>query len=310
MGNFALLLKRYSVPTIFLVVGIAVLYVAFSGNQAIQFKISGVLMLLGSLFSFLNTSDRSNVVTNWAIGGVSLALAAYATIASYNSVETTRTHQEDYKKTKLTAERNLQDLRTIQSAFLKRYGKYAATWEELLGFAENDYVWEDDDAGSVPARRITPEELKYLVSIGFKTSKDGVVTVYKVNQAIDNKMTEEEAVALSKMKTIPEDLVGFKRDSVKVQFIETTFIRNQSYMKERLDLGLGDFNTKALRYIPGKENQEWKLKSKILKGQDGTITHATRISGTIPFSKYENGEPEEMFFGNLQTGDLKGSWED
>jgi hypothetical protein len=310
MGNFALLLKRYSVPTIFLVVGIAVLYVAFSGNQAIQFKISGVLMLLGSLFSFLNTSDRSNVVTNWAIGGVSLALATYATIASYNSVETTRTHQEDYKKTKLTAERNLQDLRTIQSAFLKRYGKYAATWEELLGFAENDYVWEDDDAGSVPARRITPEELKYLVSIGFKISKDGVVTVYKANQAIDNKMTEEEAVALSKMKTIPEDLVGFKRDSVKVKFIETTFIRNQSYMKERLDLGLGDFNTKALRFIPGTENQEWKLESKILKGQDGTTTHATRISGTIPFSKYENGEPEEMFFGNLQTGDLKGSWED
>lgn len=310
MGNFALLLKRYSVPTIFLVVGIAVLYVAFSGNQAIQFKISGVLILLGSLFSFLNTSGRSNIVTNWAIGGVSLALATYATIASYNSVETTRTHQEDYKKTKLTAERNLQDLRTIQSAFLKRYGKYAATWEELLGFAENDYVWEDDDAGSVPARRITPEELKYLVSIGFKMSKDGVVTVYKANQAIDNKMTEEEAVALSKMKTLPGDLVGFKRDSVKVKFIETTFIRNQSYMKERLDLGLGDFNTKALRYIPGTENQEWKLESKILKGQDGTTTHATRISGTIPFSKYENGEPEEMFFGNLQTGDLKGSWED
>ena len=310
MGNFALLLKRYSVPTIFLVVGIAVLYVAFSGNQAIQFKISGVLILLGSLFSFLNTSGRSNIVTNWAIGGVSLALATYATIASYNSVETTRTHQEDYKKTKLTAERNLQDLRTIQSAFLKRYGKYAATWEELLGFAENDYVWEDDDAGSVPARRITPEELKYLVSIGFKMSKDGVVTVYKANQAIDNKMTEEEAVALSKMKTLPGDLVGFKRDSVKVKFIETTFIRNQSYMKERLDLGLGDFNTKALRYIPGTENQEWKLESKILKGQDGATTHATRISGTIPFSKYENGEPEEMFFGNLQTGDLKGSWED
>ncbi len=310
MGNLALLLKRYSVPTIFLVVGIAVLYVAFSGNQAVQFKISGILILLGSVFSFLNTSERSNVVTNWAIGGVSLALATYATIASYNSVETTRTHQEDYKKTKHTAERNLQDLRTIQSAFLKRYGKYAATWEELLGFAENDYVWEDDDAGSVPARRITPEELKFLVSIGYKISKDGVVTVYKANQAIDNKMTEEEAVALTKMKNVPADLVGFKRDSVKVKFIETTFIRNQSYMKERLDLGLGDFNTKALRYIPGTENQEWKLESKILKGQDGTTTHATRISGAIPFSKYENGDPEEMFFGNLQTGDLKGSWED
>jgi hypothetical protein len=310
MGNFALLLKKYSVPTIFLIIGISVLYVAFSGNQAVQFKISGVLILLGSLFSFLNTFEKSNVYTNWAIGGISLALASYATVASFYSVETTRTHQEDYKKTKLTAERNLQDLRTIQTAYLKRYGRFATSWDELISFAENDYVWEDDDAGSVPARRITPDELKYLVSIGFKISKDGVVTVYKANQAIDNKMTEEEAIALSKMKTIPADLVGFKRDSLKVKFIETTFIRNQSYMKERTDLGLGDFNTKALRYIPGTNKQEWKLESKILKGQDGTTTHATRISGTIPYSKYENGEPEEMYFGNLQTGDLKGSWED
>lgn len=310
MQNLTLLLKRYSVPTIFLVIGIAVLYVSLSSNQAIQFKISGVLILLGSLFSFLNTSERSNVLANWVIGGVSLALALYATIASYNSVVTTGNHQKDYKKTVLTAERNLQDLRTIQTAYIKRYGRYAATWDELISFVNNDYVWEDDDEGSVPSRRITTDELKYLVSIGFKLTKDGVVTVYKANQAIDNKMTEEEAVAISKMKVIPADLIGFKRDSVKVKFVETTFSRNQSYMKERMDLGLGDFNAETLRIIPGTDNKEWILTSKILKGQDGTVAQATRISGFIPISKYENGEPEEMYFGNLQTGDLKGSWED
>ena len=310
MGNFALYLKKYSVPAIFLVVGLGVLYLAFSGNQAIQFKISGILIILGSVFSFLNTSERGNATTTWVIGGLSLILATYATISSIYSVETTRSHQEEYKRTKLTAERNLQDLRTIQIAFFKRYSKYAVTWDELLNFAKNDFIWEDDDAGSVPARRITPEELKYLASIGFKTIKDGQVIIYKANQAIDNKMTEEEAIALSKMKNVPADLVGFKRDSLKVKFIETTFTRNQSYMKEREDLNLGEFNVQSLRYIPSTDKKEWNLESKTLKGNDGSITYAVRISGFIPFSKYENGDPEEMFFGNLLSGDLKGSWED
>jgi len=306
MENFLLLLKKYSIPTIFLIVGIGVLFVSYDRDQPLEFKIGGFLILLGALLSFLSTWNRVGVRGKWVIGALSLALAGYATITSYISVDKTYIHDIEYKKLKLSAEQNLKDVKVIQIAFQKKYGKYATSWKQLIQFAESDWVWEEVKTGSTPSRRIKPEELKYLVSIGFKDNINGVETIYKANQAIDKNMSEKEAVALSKMVPVPIDLSGFKRDSVLVNFLQRTFTRNQSYLESRNE-ELGDFDPKVLRYIPGTDNKEWSFDYKLLNNEK---TCNIKIYGTLPMSEYENGEPLEMFLGDLESGGLKGSWED
>lgn len=310
MDNFSLIFKKYSLPAIFLVLGVGILYVYITDDQSSQFLVAGLLILLGAVFSLIHVLGKSTPLTNWAIGGVSMILALYAAFSTFQSVSDTQNHQENYRRAKLMAERNLQDLRTIQTAFNKKYGKYADSWEQLMEFTKSDFIWEDDDEGSVPSRRITPEELEYLASIKFTVLKDGEPLTYKKTQAIDNKMTEKEAIALCGMDPRPNDLIGFKRDSIKVSFIETTFTKNQSYTKERMDNDLGPFNVENLKIIPMGDGREWDYNFKQLIDADSNTVSYIRIGGLLPFSKYENGNVEEIFFGDTLSPSLKGSWED
>lgn len=311
MEKYAVLFKKFSLPAIFLIVGLSIIYVAVTQNQSIQFKISGVLITLGAVFSFLNISGKSNPMTNWAIGGLSILLAIYATFATFSSVKETLTHQENYRRSKLISERNLQDLRTIQKAYNKKYGTYAIDWDELFNFAKSDSIWEDFDKGSVPSRRITLDELKYLSSIKFTILKDGEPYTYKRTQAIDNKMTEDEAIALCKMDPLPKDLVGFVRDSVAKKFIETTFTSNKSYMKERDDNDLGPFSIENLKIIPLSDGTEWKFETKKSFDADSNMVVQIKIGGLLPYAEYEGGEKEEIYFSNFKDGSsLKGTWED
>ena len=301
MQNFSVLLKKYSVPFLFSALGIVLIVVSLVTEQPFEFILASIIILICSVFLFLTVSGSiSNKITNM-IGGVSLVLAAYAFYTALSSVGSSIQHNNDYALMKGLAIRNLKDVQTAQKEYEKKYGVFAADWNTIINFIENDSIADIVRKGSVPNRKITEKERDYLIQFG----------LYKKGQAIDNKMTDLEAYYLSKSDICPPELATFKRDTVMVSFIETTFTKNRGYLTEREQNNYGEFNAKKLRYIPfTKDKVEWNIDT-VMKPSGTDTVCFFRLEGILPIPENEGAKADEiMALGSLLEFNLSGSWED
>lgn len=301
MQNFSVLLKKYSVPFLFSALGIVLIVVSLVTEQPFEFILASIIILICSVFLFLTVSGSvSNKITNM-IGGVSLVLAAYAFYTALSSVGSSIQHNNDYALMKGLAIRNLKDIQVAQKEYEKKYGVFAADWNAIISFIENDSIADIVRKGSVPNRKITEKERDYLIQFG----------LYKKGQAIDNKMTDLEAYYLSKSDICPPELITFKRDTVMVSFIETTFTRNSGYLTEREQNNYGEFDAKKLRYIPFTNDKvEWNVDT-VMKPSGTDTVCFFRLEGILPIPENEGAKADEiMALGSLLEFNLSGSWED
>lgn len=300
MQNIAILIKKFSVPFIFGLIGFVLLIVGLIKEQSVEFIFSAVVILGSAIISAFNVSGILSAKMTKIIGFISLAMALLVLGFTYTSISETVEHNKNYKACKGLSIRNLRDVQTAQKAYLSKNNVYAHDWNTLITFIEEDSIAILDAEGSVPSRKITEKERDYLIRFN----------LYKRGQAIDNKMTELEAYYLSKSPEIPVELIGFRRDTINVSFIETTFSKNRSYVKERKDNGYGEFSAENLRYIPFTDNKKtWKIDTaSVVIGSDTLPT--VRIEGILPMSEIKGASRKEtMFFGKLDNSDLSGSWE-
>ena len=197
--------------------------------------------------------------------------------------------------------RNLKDIQTAQKEYQKKYGDFAADWNTIINFIENDSIADIVRKGSVPNRKITEKERDYLIQFG----------LYKKGQAIDNKMTDLEAYYLSKSDICPPELTTFKRDTIMVSFVETTFTKNRGYLTEREQNNYGEFNAKKLRYIPFTNDKvEWNIDT-VMKPSGTDTVCFFRLEGILPIPENEGAKADEiMALGSLLEFNLSGSWED
>jgi hypothetical protein len=292
-NKFSVLFKKYSVPVLLLALGITLLIIGITKEQGPMFMLSSVLMFIAGGLSLLYSSGKMKTLFLVIFG----ALAGIAGIVmlsfSWTEVSTEiRTQNRNELLTK-TAKQNLEDVIYIQKEYQEKNGVYAGTWDEVTDFVKTgtvDYVFSE---GSVPNRKITPEERKFL---------------YNDNRPIDFKMTEDEAYRLSKWGDNPlkKDFEGFRRDTVQVSLLKSKF-QSRSYLEARTISGLGPFYPDSLRYIPmTKGKEEWSLATvDSLLTPDSTYAPAIEVTGTLPFIK------EKMSFGSLTSPkELNGSWED
>ena len=301
MQNFSVLLKKYSVPFLFSALGIVLIVVSLVTEQPFEFILASIIILICSVFLFLTVSGSvSNKITNM-IGGVSLVLAAYAFYTALSSVGSSIQHNNDYALMKGLAIRNLKDVQTAQKEYEKKYGVFAADWNTIINFIENDSIADIVRKGSVPNRKITEKERDYLIQFG----------LYKKGQAIDNKMTDLEAYYLSKSDICPPELATFKRDTVMVSFMETTFTKNRGYLTEREQNNYGEFKAKKLRYIPFTNDKvEWNIDT-VMKPSGTDTVCFFRLEGILPIPENEGAKADEiMALGSLLEFNLSGSWED
>lgn len=301
MQNFSVLLKKYSVPFLFSALGIVLIVVSLVTEQPFEFILASIIILICSVFLFLTVSGSvSNKITNM-IGGVSLVLAAYAFYTALSSVGSSIQHNNDYALMKGLAIQNLKDVQTAQKEYEKKYGVFAADWNTIISFIENDSIADIVRKGSVPNRKITEKERDYLIQFG----------LYKKGQAIDNKMTDLEAYYLSKSDICPPELITFKRDTVMVSFIETTFTRNRGYLREREENNYGKFDANKLRFIPFTNDKvEWNIDT-IMKPSGTDTVCFFRLEGILPIPENEGAKADEiMTLGSLLEFNLSGSWED
>ena len=300
MLNIALLIKKFSVPFIFGLIGFVLLLTGFMKEQSIEFIFSAIVILGSAIISALNVSGILSAKMTKIIGFISLGMALVVFGFTYVSISDTVKHNNDYKACKGLSIRNLRDVQTAQKAYLAKNKVYAHDWSTLERFIKEDSIAILDAEGSVPSRKITEKERDYLIQFN----------LYRRGQAIDNKMTELEAYYLSKSPEVPAELIRFRRDTINVSFIETTFSKNRSYVKERKDNGYGEFSAENLKFIPFTENKEtWKIDTaSVVIGGDTLPT--VRIEGFLPLTEVKGtAKKESMFFGKLDNSDLSGSWE-
>lgn len=297
MTNYAILLKKFSVPVLFLIMGLGMLYFGITGKQNMIFNLSSSLLFVAAILSFLYSwgglSRKIFVFTGVFSGVVSLVLL----YLSYQSVRDTEIYNSNYKACKSLAISNLSDLRTIQMEYLKTYKKYASSAEELKEFLKTATTDSVATQGTVPSRKLTVAERDFL---------------YNDNRPIDNNMNLSEAYRLSKSSICPADLKDFKYDTLKTSLIGSKFSWNKSYKESRAKSGFYKFNVDSLFVVPftgGKE--KWKFEvATVKKGKDDVPV--MRISGKIPFAEVQGKKNELLFVGKLDVPEATpvGSWED
>jgi len=297
-SNLSVLLKKYSIPALFFILGIMMLVIGVSKNQGTMFMMAAALMFVAGVLSIGYSSGKFKAGVVYVLGigaGIAAALTLYF---SYVSVEETATYNDNYVKCKSLAKQNLEDIRFVEKAYADANGKYADNWEDLIDFVKNGTVPFVDARGVVPSRKITPEENKFL---------------YTNNPPIDNNMTDDEAYRLSKWTTGPNwaDFKDFKRDTIQVSLLKTKF-QSKAYVANRLKAGFHKFAADSLPFIPYTgARHKWKLETKDSIQVGEAKFPAIKVSGMIPFAniKGKNDDKEEMYFGSLSTNDTSGSWE-
>ena len=306
MLNIALLIKKYSVPFLFGLIGFLLLLTGLMKNQSLEFIFAAIVIFLSAGVSALNVSGKISPSLTRIIGFVSLGVAIIVLFFTFGCVS--EIVDSNFIKNSLLAKRDIDksiierfDIETIYLSENNKLNKvYASDWNTLVTFIKEDSIAILDAEGSVPSRKITEKERDYLVKFN----------LYKKGQAIDNKMNEMDAYYLSKSPICPFELTTFRRDTVNVSFIETTFTKNRSYMKERFDNGYGEFVAESLKFIPFTEKKDsWKIDTAtVVIGSDTLST--VLIKGTLPLTAIKDAPKKEtMFFGKLDNNDLSGSWE-
>jgi hypothetical protein len=292
-SNLSLLLKKYTVPAVFTILGLIMVITGIQSSQNAIYIVATLMMFVAGVLSLLySTGGISSKLLN-ILGFVALACSIFAMAMAYLSVRDTTNHIRNYDMMMEESQLNLSDIRAAQKAYAEEHGVYANTWEKLIKFIETGTVPFVSTEGVVPSRKINEIERNFL---------------YNDNRAIDNNMTEEEAYRLSNWEMAPTDLIGFKRDTVQVSFMKSKF-GSKSYKQARIKYGFGRFYADSLPYIPMAGGEKWTIETKDSVQIGEEFFPAISVSGMLPLARIQGTDSEEMYFGKLTTNDTGASWE-
>lgn len=300
MNNIGLIVRKYSVPFLFTVIGLVVLIFGLTKGQGTSFLLAAAMILMAGVLSTLFSLGKLKPKMVMIVGGVFGIIAFILFYISYGEVNDSLKYQNNRDKSLEIAKQNMIDIRFLQKIHKEKYGTYIDNWDDLIEFAKSGTMPYVVSRGSVPALKITPEERDWL---------------YNDDRPIDNKMTEDEAYRLSKWTEGPRYdtlFADFVRDTVQVSIMKTKF-ENESYRNNRRKLEIGKFSADSLPYIPftgGKEMWTIKTADSIKIAEE--VGPAIYVEGYLPFAKMEGSDKKiHVFFGseNLSTFDTEGSWE-
>ncbi|MBI2258688.1 MAG: hypothetical protein HYU67_07290 [Flavobacteriia bacterium] len=295
LSHFSVLVKKYSVTSLFFILGIVMLIIGASSSQDATYFIASLMVLIAGFLSLLFSAGFFKSSIGKLIGYVAGLSAVICIFLSWKSVKDTSKHNELYKFSVELVKENLSVVRLAQKAYKDKFGVYAPSWDKLEEFIKTGTVPEVQAQGFVPTRKLTPEESKFI---------------YKDNRPIDNNMTEWEAYQLSRHPNLYPEFKDFKRDTVQINFFDKQF-NNATYLQRRKKLNFGEFNPDSLRYVPytgAREKFKMQTIDSIMIGTDKVSV--LEVKGKLPFAEVHGSKKrEEISFGSLTLPDLSGSWE-
>lgn len=294
--DISVIFKKYLVAGLIASFGLIMLVVGIRTGQDNLFMTAATNILIGGILATLFSAGvlKSNAVLG--IGIVCIVVTVYIGYASVKSINATIAHNKARTQSEELVRYSLTQIRDIQRAHRNTHGRYAADWDELFDFFENGKVTIIESEKSVPAKRLSREEVKII---------------YNDNRAMDRNMDEREAAILASLgnPTNNPDLVGFRRDTVVKSFKED-YLSSISRIKERQRLGIKEFNVTDLRYIPMSEpKEEWEIKTREDFPYGNDTIPTIRVEGKEPVAVFEDSKRQIVGFGNLQTNSDKAFWE-
>lgn len=235
-NNLSALLKKYSLPLIVVVLGLALLIIGQSTGQQSTFMMASFFLVISGLV-MLYFSSGSNIAKIASILGIILGIGGaiiYGNLS--NDIITIDNARKFDKELDELIKQNLNDIKTSQIAYKEIHGSYAKDFDILKDFIVNGKIRIAIKNGGVPNRKLTAEER-------------AIIYGPKDQRALDYNMTEQEAIVLARSSNPPADLKGFVRDTIMSSFFESSF-GSKPYIQRRAKMGFPDFVVDSIFYIP------------------------------------------------------------
>jgi Ca2+/Na+ antiporter len=297
LEQLGLLAKKYFFAAILIITGLVLVIIAVTPEAVIEktqsswFLMGGASILVAGIVTLLYVLEIISKFVHFAVMIVLFAVCAVLTVLSVQSLEDTMEKlklQEAYEK---NAKQSLEDIRTIQLAYKKSYGKFAPDFTELKRFINEDEVYRTipkvlHPSGKIPDRQPNAEEIAIL---GYDPFADEAL----IKDGID----EAEAIKLG----------YFKVDTIWVPVLESLFFSDEVQTSEVIRRYPFDPSKVDVVRTPNDSLVNFIMQSKEI---DST-TNAFTVYDPYAYNPFkEKNQPRDtMRLGNLNDGSTNGSWE-
>ena len=242
------LIKKYILPTIFLIAGIYLLQLAIipqevvlnneevlSVEQDSDFLYAAMIMILVSVIWFLYLLNLIKSTVGYIIMAIMLVGSTVILYADYATVQREVEFNNKYADRDIEIKTRIMDVKAAEIAFREVNGTYTNSFEDLKDFVNNGTKMDFIRKGALPDRKITAEERDLI---------------YGDNRPIDKNMTEDEAAFLAKQAGAPKEFDGFIRDTIYVSVMEAIF-SSERYLDNRSKLGgMLAFHVDSMERVP------------------------------------------------------------
>lgn len=131
LEQLGLLAKKYLFATILIITGLILVIMAVTPEAVIEktqstwFLIGGVSILVAGIVTLLYVLEVINKVVHLGIMSILFISCAILTVLSVRSLNDTMEKLTLFEAYEKNAKQSLEDIRTIQLAYKKKYGKFA-----------------------------------------------------------------------------------------------------------------------------------------------------------------------------------------
>lgn len=294
LGLFA---KKYLFATILIIVGIVLVIMSLKPvpvierTQSTWFLIGGLSILASGIVTLLYILEIISRLIHLSVMAILFVTCAILTVLSINSLSVTIEKRNMFETYQKDGKQALDDIRTIQIAYKKTYGKFAADFTELKRFLMNDKTYRTipvilHESGKIPDRRPNAEEIAIL---GYDPFEDEAL----INDGID----EAEAIILG----------YFRVDTVWVPVLESLFfnedtktvdvVRRYDFKPEMVDVVRMPFDS-SVNYL-------------MLSAELDSASNAFMVFDPYAYNPFRESHQKRdtLRMGNLYDGSLIGSWE-
>ncbi len=262
-------------------------------TQEALFGMGGLLLMFIAVVWVLFTL---NVIKSLFILIATIVLMAIGLLVLYKDyqivkqdIDATTRRNLVMKETKI----RLNDIKLAEKEYKREIGEYTDNFDTLIDFIKNGKRIDFVRQGPTPNRRLRRYEADWIYP--------------KQNIAIDNNMTDIEAKALlhfykTKTDSLPQEFVGFVRDTIYVSVFETIFGDDDYVEMRKKQEYVFDFVPDSIRYLPYSGQ-----KSPVIK-TDSITRGEVKISTILIEAIHPSYPKDTLRIGSLTENNLKDNW--
>ncbi|WP_070138597.1 hypothetical protein [Crocinitomix algicola] len=307
---------RFMWPVLFLIVGLFLLKMAVvpevqelnssklseSGEvvkdtveltQNSGFLYASLFFLAAAVVWFLYLFDIAKSFVGYLIMAAMVVCSAVVIYMDYTNIQETVEFNAAVEIRDIDIKARMDDIKEAELAYKEFHGHYTNSFDVLIDFVKNGKKMKIYKRGSIPERKITPEERDFI---------------YGDNRPIDNLMTEVEATLLANSENPPADLEGFKRDTNYVKVLDAVF-RDSTRIDNRAKTGASlQFHPDSLRFVPHTKNLVTLDTASTIVNE--VVIPTIYIEMLHPLNKQLGEDSIVYSIGDLNSNTTRESWKD